>query len=162
MTLVGIPIIFVLISIFEISRGMWMYETAAFAVREGVRFASVHGANCKPNPPTVTNNCLKTAAEVSAVIRNVAVGLDPSATQLTFATPSVPSVTPFTCNLNGTGDARCANDWPEDGANSSADVIEIRLSTPFNSALAMFWPGTKPVSFSVVSLGGSSSDQIQF
>ena len=35
MTLVGIPIIFLLISTFEISRGMWMYNTAATAVREG-------------------------------------------------------------------------------------------------------------------------------
>ena len=26
-TLVGIPLIFVLISVFEISRGMWMYHT---------------------------------------------------------------------------------------------------------------------------------------
>ena len=41
--LVGIPLIFILISIFEISRGMWMYETVAHAVREGARYAAVHG-----------------------------------------------------------------------------------------------------------------------
>jgi hypothetical protein len=162
MTLLGIPIIFVLISIFEISRGMWMYETAAFAVREGVRYATVHGVNCRPNPPTVTNSCLKTAAQITAVIRNVAVGLDPSATQLTFSVPSSPGGTPVNCFLNGTGDAACANVWPADGANSIVDVIEIRLITPFNSALAMFWPGGKPVQFAFVNLGGSSTDQIQF
>ena len=46
MTLVGIPTIFILISIFEISRGIWMYETLAYAAKAGVRFASVHGADC--------------------------------------------------------------------------------------------------------------------
>jgi hypothetical protein len=34
-TLVGIPMIFLLISIFEISRAMWNYHTLAFAIREG-------------------------------------------------------------------------------------------------------------------------------
>src|SRR5690242_13216787 len=42
-TFVGIPMIFVLIGTFEISRGMWMYHTLAHAVRDGVRYASVHG-----------------------------------------------------------------------------------------------------------------------
>src|SRR5215831_11346653 len=32
MTLVGIPLMFVLVSIFEMSRGMWVYHTVANAV----------------------------------------------------------------------------------------------------------------------------------
>src|SRR5215471_18790761 len=44
-TLVGIPIIFVLISTFEMSRGMWLYHTLAYAAREGTRYAIVHGVN---------------------------------------------------------------------------------------------------------------------
>ena len=34
MTLVGIPIIFTLICVFEISRGMWIYHTLAYAVND--------------------------------------------------------------------------------------------------------------------------------
>ena len=34
-TLVGIPLIFVLISTFEMARGMWNYQTLAYAVRAG-------------------------------------------------------------------------------------------------------------------------------
>ncbi len=45
-TFVGIPIIFILISVFEVSRGMWMYHTLAYAVKNGTRYASVHGINC--------------------------------------------------------------------------------------------------------------------
>ncbi len=56
MTLVGIPIIFTLISVVEISRGMWMYHTLAYAAKNGVRLAVVHGRNCinvKSCPPSV-------------------------------------------------------------------------------------------------------------
>ena len=38
MTMVGIPLIFMLLAIFEMSRGMWMYHTLSYAVKNGVRF----------------------------------------------------------------------------------------------------------------------------
>src|SRR5580765_336316 len=69
MTFVGIPIIFILISVFEISRGMWMYNTAATAVREGLRFASVHGVNCVHLAPGIPNSCEVTANDIVKVIR---------------------------------------------------------------------------------------------
>ena len=36
-SLVGIGLIFVILSFFEVSRGMWTYQTLAYAVREGER-----------------------------------------------------------------------------------------------------------------------------
>src|SRR5882762_5274489 len=45
-TLVGIPLVFILISTFEMARGMWNYHVMAYAVKEGTRYASVHGNNC--------------------------------------------------------------------------------------------------------------------
>lgn len=51
--LVGIPLIFVLISIFEMARGMWLYHTLAYSVKEGVRYTIVHGQNCATAP----NSC---------------------------------------------------------------------------------------------------------
>ena len=44
-TLVGIPLMFVLISIVELSRGMWIYHTLAHAVKEGTRYTAVRGQN---------------------------------------------------------------------------------------------------------------------
>ena len=38
-TFVGIPMIFVLVSSFEMARGMWIYHTMAYAVKEGARYA---------------------------------------------------------------------------------------------------------------------------
>jgi TadE-like protein len=163
MTLVGIPIIFILISVFEISRGMWMYNTAAHAVREGLRFAVVHGVDCVNNPPGVINDCAKTAAQVAAVIRFDGVGLDPANTRLTFRAPS--GTGGFQCTLAGTqigGGTSCSAVWPPNPFNARGTPLEIVITTPFNSALAMFWPGTRPASFATVNLWANSIDTVQF
>ena len=158
MTLVGIPIIFVLISIFEISRGMWIYQTMAHAVREGVRFATVHGYNCVNDPPTITNNCGKTVADVAQVIQSNGVGLIPAATNLAFTAP-YPGGTTTTCTMS----ACPGTIWPPTGGgNTIGTVIRIDISTPFNSALGMFWPGAGKVTFTTVNLGASSMDMIQY
>ena len=44
--LVGIPVIFTLISVEEISRGMWMYDTLASTVARTARYISVRGQDC--------------------------------------------------------------------------------------------------------------------
>jgi len=171
MTLVGIPLIFILISIFEISRGMWMYHTAAYAVRDGVRFATVHGVNCVNNPPGVPNNCTRTANDIISVIRDGkdpvsgnflgagAVGLNPSQTTVTFISRTA---APFNCLLNGTSGGNCQSRWPPDNDNAVSNPITIRIQTPFSSALSMFWPGSRPVRFAVVNLWASSTDTIEF
>jgi len=160
MTLVGIPLVFVMISIFEMSRGMWMYQTAAHAVREGVRFSVVHGINCVTDAKNgVSNNCSKTVAEVAQVIQNAGGGLDAATTTLRFTAPS-PGGAVTTCTL-----ASCASDvsiWPPVGSNQVNTVIQIDITTPFRSALAMFWPGAAYVSFAVSNLGATSVDTIQF
>ena len=91
-TFVGIPIIFILISIFEVSRGMWIYHTLAYAAKVGARYASVHGINCIGNTVNTSlqnpNNCAVNLGPASApsagaapsiayMIRQAAVGLDP-------------------------------------------------------------------------------------
>lgn len=162
MTLVGIPLIFVLISIFEMSRGMWVYHTLAYAVKEGVRYSTVHGENCGVIGP-INNSCLKTANQIiQTVIQPAGVGLETAVTNVTF----IASGASFTCPLDGTGTGSCAQTWPPDtgpgGANSITRTIQIDIKTPFRSALAMFWPGAAPVSFAVVNFGASSSDRIQF
>src|SRR5438105_301282 len=81
-TLIGIPLMFVLISVFEVSRGMWIYHTLAHSVRDGVRYASVHGINCGQNG----NTCTVTMRQIAAVIRDAGVGLDPASTNVSFYT----------------------------------------------------------------------------
>jgi TadE-like protein len=167
MTLVGIPLIFTLISIFEISRGMWNYQTLAYAAKEGVRFASVHGINCVSN----NNNCPVTIGQVASYVQKAGVGLDPSTTKLIFLSSAssdssggtITWNTDATCSLASceTG-ALAGTDWPPPSASKQGSLIRITITTPFHSALAMFWPGSRPVSFAQVTLSGGSADEVQF
>jgi len=160
MTLVGIPIIFVMISVFEMSRGMWMYHTTSHAAKVGVRYAIVHGADCANTPPFFNTCSVSMKDIVNNAIRPAAVGLDLNQTQVTFCTVSCATGTTSTCHLSGTD---CPTDaWPPTGANAPGNTLEIDIITPFQSALGMFWPGSKPVSFALVNFGAKSSDLIQY
>jgi Flp pilus assembly protein TadG len=169
-TFVGIPLIFVLISTFEISRGMWMYQTLAYAVKEGVRYAVVHGANCGTNGNTcqvamgpATSTCSTDSTinpTIAEVIRCAGIGLDPTKTKVTF-TSLTGTVGPCTLETSGTNACGTAT-WPPVGGNQINDPITIKITTPFTSAIAMLWPGAKPVSFAAGTLGAQSSDNVQY
>jgi Flp pilus assembly protein TadG len=161
MTLVGIPIIFTLISIFEISRGMWMYHTLAYAAKEGTRYAIVHGQNCVPNPPSVLNSCEAFISNVASVIQNAGVGLG-ATTSISFQAP--PGSSGTTCPLFGAGacSTLTATPWPPTSVNSVGFPIQIEIKTTFTSALAMLFPGWRPITFATATLGASSTDEIQF
>ena len=156
-TLVGIPVIFVLISTFEMARGMWTYDTLAHCVREGVRFVSVRGylyTECTERTPTL--------AEAAQRVRAAAVGLDPAALQLTWIAGRGAQMVSYTCSL-----AQClqetARQWPPPGMNMPWITVGLRAEYPFRSAIAMFWPGAGSVGpFPVFRLPASASEEIHF
>jgi Flp pilus assembly protein TadG len=155
-TLVGVPMMFVLISVFEISRGMWQYHTLAYAVKEATRYASVHGEDCSIAP----NACTITIGNIATVIQQTGAGLIPADMTVTL-TPAAGAATSDTLqNLLSS-----ATHWPPAspaGTNAVGQPITISAVYPFRSALAMFWPGSKPESFGTVSFPASSTNRIQF
>jgi len=180
MTLVGLPMIFLLVSTFEIARGMWMYHTLAYAVRNGVRYAAVRGINCV-NTSSDPNTCSVTLATVASVVQSAAVGMDPTQTMLTFklGNPTVVSQT-LQCYLMASQKPQpygshsvCSTHnnspvdiWPVSDNTGTYDgvgkAIEIDIETPFYTSLSMFWPGTAPVKFALTNFYASSMDYVQF
>ena len=158
-TLVGIPMIYLLISVFEISRAMWNYHTMAHAIKEGTRYGTVHGFDCSSDPQ---NSCQITVGQVGQRIQSAGLGLDPSQLSLTFTSAG----TPITCKLDDQTPSACvanATPWPVAGADAPGKSVAISGSLPFQSALAMFWPGAGPgVTFPVFNFTAGSSDIIQF
>lgn len=155
-TLVGIPVIFVIISVFEISRAMWTYNTMAHAVKEGVRFAVVHGESCVSNPPAITNSCAKTVGDVANRIKYTGIGIDATITTVEFTTENGT----FSCTLSS-----CINDaslWPPAGANGIGRRIQIKVSAPFRTALGMLVPWHHPVAFAPFHVGAAASERIHF
>jgi hypothetical protein len=132
-TLVGIPLVFVLISTIEMARGMWIYHTLAYAVKEGTRYAVARGQN-NPTPTTYQNVC--------NVIVQAGTGLLPADLTLSFTSLSGTTAYP----ANGCPSTR---QWPPGNSagtidNQPGQTISITGFYPFVSAIAMFWPGAGP------------------
>jgi hypothetical protein len=152
--LVGIPMIFVLISTFQMALGMWNYQTLAYAVRAGSRYASTHGQHCTGGG----NTCGITVASVASSIAGAAVGLPAANFNVVLSSATAPSVTcaPLsTCTSNSTA-------WPT--AVDSAPGLDIQISATytFRSALAMLWPGAGKVSFGTFTFVAYTRQPIQF
>lgn len=133
-TLVGIPLVFVLISTIEMARGMWIYHTLAYAVKEGTRYAVGRGQN-----NSGTNHA--TYAGVCQAIRQAGTGLLPEDLTLTFH-----SATAF--DVTSTADAATCptGQWPPGTSidDQPGQTISITGFYPFVSAISMFWPGAGP------------------
>ena len=154
--LVGIPLIFVLISIFEIARGMWLYHTLAYSVKEGVRYTIVHGQNCWTPP----NACRIQVRDIVNRVLNSGVGLVPEGLSLILVTQNDtvncrPNVSAAGCTTNTTF-------WPFYPGNQPGLDVTITAQYPFRSAIAMFWPGSRPQRFGQFTFSASSRETIQF
>jgi Flp pilus assembly protein TadG len=152
--LVGIPIIFIFICIFEMSRGMWNYHSIAFGVREGSRYAAMHGVDCA-SPHT----CQVSIGTITGVIRSNAPGIDPATVTLTF-TPSSGTATSGTMSSL----ASSTTTFPPTGANAQGQNVKISANYAFQSILAVFWVGAgRGANYSgTFNLYTSSSEPIQF
>ena len=156
-TLVGIPLICILITTFEVSRGMWSYQTLAYAVKAGVRYSIVHGQACASAP----NTCTVTISQIASVIRSAGVGLPDDLVTLTFtdARGSATSCLLSDCIANYNLSA-----WPPSSANAPGQNVRISGNFAFRSAMLMFWPGAgRPMGPpGVIGLSADSREGIQY
>jgi Flp pilus assembly protein TadG len=78
--LAGIAFVLLIFGMVEVGRAVWNYNTLAEAVREGARYAIVHGADSPdpsgPGSPYFT--APNTDTKVTQVVQQFAGGLDPS------------------------------------------------------------------------------------
>ena len=151
--LVAVPMIFVLVSTFEIARGMWIYGTVSNAVKEGTRFAVVKGSDCSLPP----NACSARISDVATRMQRMGSGLIPTDLTVSFTSDSGTT----TCRMDN-----CLTNntvWPPAGDNAKGQPIQIFGAYRFRSAIAMFWPGAgKGVTFGSINLNATSQGVIQF
>ncbi len=151
--LVGIPLIFVLISLFEIARGMWTYQNIAYAIREATRYASMHGSGCAS-----PNTCLITVGQIADYVQAAGPGIDPASTMT--LTPAVGTA------ISGSITDLHSNTatWPPTSANTPGNTVKISIKYQFRTILAIFWTGDgAPLNDSqTFTLPASSTETIQF
>jgi Flp pilus assembly protein TadG len=133
-TLVGIPALFLWVSILEMARGMWQYHTVQYACKMAAAYASVHGATCGS-----PNSCLKNMSDVVGVFQTNAIGVPMANVSLTLtsASGSVKCTQVSTCSSNSSW----STTWPPTSDNAVGNAIQIRADYSFSTALSMFWPG---------------------
>jgi hypothetical protein len=156
-TLVGIPLICVLITTFEMSRGMWSYQTLAYAVKAGVRYSVVHGQDCANAP----NACTVTISQIASVISSAGVGLPTDLVTLTFTDAKGVATT---CLLSDCLTNYNSSAWPPTSANAPGQNVRISGIFAFRSAMLMFWPGAgRPLGPpGVIGLSADSRESIQY
>jgi Flp pilus assembly protein TadG len=158
-TLVGIPIIFLLISIVDVSTGMWDYETLAYAVKQGARFAVVHGQDCSSG----SNSCGTTVGAIANRIAYTATGLPAAQINATLTTQSGAATT---CNpLSSCFTSTTA--WPPATPSGNPDnapgkTITVYASFTCRTVFNMFWPGHRDVDAGPYTLPAQSTQTIQF
>lgn len=160
---VGIPLIFVLISIFEVSRGMWIYSTLSHGVKMATRFAVVHGNNCTVTP----NSCAVTMSQVCQVLATNTPGLLPTEVvnvrlQSFFVVSPAQDVNHATLTACTSGGA---TNFPagDEGGSDKGGEVRISASYQFRSAIAMFWPGSGPgQNFGTLFLPAAAREQVRY
>lgn len=133
-TLVGIPLIFILISIINISFTMMTLHTIQEGVEQGARFVIGRGAGCTAK----SNTCTTTIGTISDAMQLFDAGVDPRVLRVTFTTASGTSTScnPLaSCHGNSTV-------WPpaSNGDNLPGKDILLSADYPCFSVIGMFWP----------------------
>jgi Flp pilus assembly protein TadG len=160
--LMGVPILFLTISVFEVSMMMWQYVSMDQTVQSTAQYISVHGYNCNLN----TNNCTITVGNIASYIEATSPGLDPSRLNITLYTASCVSNTctntstvscsPLnTCNSN-------SSTFPPLADNAVGNDIQVQASYRTYNPIVMFFPSKSTISTGDVTLGATSTQRIQF
>jgi len=159
-TLVAIPLMCVLISTFEIARGMWIYHTLAYAVKEGARYTAVRGQN-SPNQIPLGGSGTSPTLPLCSYITQQGPGLLPNQLTLSFTSFSG-TLGPYTAN-----NCPPTTIWPPTGTdaldNLPGQKIAITATYPFQSSILMFWPGAPGgFAFPSVTFPAQASEVMQF
>jgi|SRR5579871_6695609 len=152
-TLSTIPLIFLLISIFEISRGMWIYHTINYAIQRGARFSIVHGQVCGG----ASASCAVTVGTVAQVIRDNSAGMDGSQFDVVLTSQSTTQTcAPLSSCYTNT------QPWPPSSDSHPGFALTIYGTYPFRTPLSMFWPGSGASHVQGVNLSAKSTEEIRF
>jgi Flp pilus assembly protein TadG len=128
--LTGVPLIFIWISIVQISLGMWHYHTLQYAVKAAGAFTSHRGKSY-----IAAGNSAIRIQDAANVLAQTAIGMPASSISVTWTS----GATTVTCQLNN-----CQTNttiWPATASNAIGSEFTIKANYVFNSAIAMVAPG---------------------
>lgn len=151
--LVGIPTVFLTVSVFEASIGMWQYHTLEECAAVGARYVITHGADC-------ASTCAVTVGNVLTKISQAAVGLDDTKLSVTLVSASTsPTGTTYNPISNSLTSSTA---FPPTADGTVGDDITVKVSYKVSNPFLMLWPGVASMSSSDVTLAAISRQRIMY
>ena len=145
-TMIGIPLIFVLFSIANMSFAMLTLHTMQEAVEQGGRYVVTRGSTCSSG----TNTCSATVSQIASRVASSAAGVSASKLSITLI-PASGSANQISCSPLSSCLANCSDGcngsratvWPPsaNGDNTPGKDFIITGDCTVTSPIFMFWPG---------------------
>jgi Flp pilus assembly protein TadG len=152
-TLVGIPVIFLTISVFSISIDMWEFHELPYAVEMTARYAATHGQGCAQSG----NTCSITVAKMVTYFEAQNISLIPSLVNVTFTDGSGSTSCAPLSNC-----AASATTFPHTGYNAPGQDITVYATYTLKNPIAMFWPPTQSAVWQNFTVSATSRQRILF
>lgn len=167
----GIPLMFLLLTLFQACLAMWSYHTLATAIEDGAIYASTKGQGCTYSG----NSCRVSVSQIVQDILSAGTGLDGSKLNLTFHSSASAYYADITCNpanscLSGTyttitwPPARVAV-GPPAVYGDMPDISYIDITGTYQSPVpltSMFWFGRTFAAPGTLQFSATSRQVIQF
>ena len=123
--------LFVTISVVEVSIDMWQYQSLAYATEMTARYASMHGATCSQNG----NTCTITVGNVATFFASQAMSLNTGSVSVTLTDGGGST----TCNPVNTCNST-STQFPSSSHNSVGSDVTITATYTLKNPFAMYWP----------------------
>ena len=133
-TLLGIPVIFITISIVAMGLNMWEFHNLAYATESTARYISMHGATCGS-----PNSCTLTIQSSANFFETQALALDPSLVKVIFTDGSGST----TCNPVKNCTTSSAGNlvkFPATNYNAVNSDISVSATYLLKNPIALYWP----------------------
>jgi Flp pilus assembly protein TadG len=156
--LVGLPLIFVLMSVASICFGMYTFHTMEEAVEQAARYVITHGSTCSTNG----NSCAITVGTIAKTIASAAPGVINGSLDVTLI-PNSGAGSETTCNPV-TSCFSNSTAWPPSANSNNVPGNDIVITADFSypSPIAMFWPGAGSSHFGTMYFHAASRQRLMF
>jgi Flp pilus assembly protein TadG len=129
--LLGIPMMFMSISVVAISIDMWEYHNLAYATEMTARYITVHGASCSQNG----NTCTIQVKDVAAFFAAQAMALNPGSVNVSLTDGSGTT----TCNPVNTCNSTTTQ-FPSTSYNNVGQDVTVQATYVLKNPLPIYWP----------------------
>ena len=152
-TLVGIPMLFISMSVMSASLDMWQFHNLAYGTQMTARYIAMHGRSCTQNG----NSCTVTVGNIASYFQGQALALDASKVEVKLQSLGET----IDCNPLNTCSSNTAM-FPNSADNGVKFDIIVTAVYPVTNPIALFWPGAGSVNPATFNLFATSRQMIVF